>query len=64
MDANSVVDKVLASCYAYDHDVAHIGMTPLRWFPKIMSWILGEDNGKLGYAQFTEDLGRMISKYD
>ena len=64
MDGNIVVDGVLASCYAYDHDVAHIGMTPLRWFPEILDWIFGENNGTPGYVKLTEDLGRLVSKYD
>ena len=36
MEGNIVVDGVLASCYAFaDHDLAHIGITPMRWFPDI-----------------------------
>ena len=45
-EGNIVVDGVVASCYpSYNHDVAHITMTPLSWFPDAMDWIFGEDNG-------------------
>ena len=44
LEGNVVVDGVLASCYAYvHHDVAHVGMKPLLWFPSIMDLLLGED---------------------
>ena len=48
-DGNIMVDGVLASCYPFpfpDHDVAHLGMTPIHWFPHIVEWVLGgEENG-------------------
>ena len=45
MEGNIVVDGVLASCYAsYDHDLAHFMMTPIQWFPEIMSWVFGDDD--------------------
>ena len=38
MGGNIVVDGVLASCYALsDHDLVHIVMTPMRWFPAMMN---------------------------
>ena len=41
---NIVVDGVLASCYAFpDHDLSHITMTPLQWFPHLTEWIFGND---------------------
>ena len=43
-----IVNGVLASSYAsFDHDIAHIGMTPIQWIPKIVEWLFGEDNGGL-----------------
>ena len=61
MEGNIVVDGVLASCYPYcDHDVAHIGMTPLNWFPKILQWIIGEDNGFLVYVNIFDNIGRLV----
>ena len=59
MDGNIVVDGVLASCYAFaDHDVAHIGMLPLRWFPGPIDWIFGIDNGAPAYVNVIADYGK------
>ena len=60
MDGNIIVDGVLASCYAFpDHNVAHIGMTPLRWFPQIMELIFGVEDGILGYVNIMDHLGHL-----
>ena len=61
MEGNMIVDGVLASCYASaDHDVAHIAMTPLRWFPEIMDCLFGEDNGMHVYAQVFVNMGQWV----
>ena len=61
MEGNIIVDGVLASCYPFsDHDLAHYGMTPLRWFSDIMEMIFGEDKGFSVYVKTTEDLGRWV----
>ena len=40
-----MVDGVLTSCYAVsDHNLAHIAIAPIRWFPEMFQWIFGEDN--------------------
>ena len=40
-----MVDGVLASCYAStDHDLGHIGLTPIRLFPGIVEMIFGNDD--------------------
>ena len=45
-EGNIVVDGVLASCYgSFNHDVAHIIMAPMRWFPGTMEC----DPGKRGW---------------
>ena len=37
-----MVDGILASCYgSYAHDLAHIVMKPMQWYPSIMNWIFG-----------------------
>ena len=65
MEGNIVVDGVLASCYPSTyHDMAHIGMTPIQWFPEIIEWILGDDNGLLAYANILEYVGRLILPYE
>ena len=64
MDGNIVVDGILTSCYAsYDHDLAHIGMTPLRLFPVIMNWMFGFENGFPAYIKIAESLDTWISPY-
>ena len=61
MEGNIVVDGVLASCYAMvQHDIAHIWLTPLRWFPQMTNWIFGENNGFSGYADVLRDLGSLV----
>ena len=58
---NIVVDGVLTSCYpSVPHELSHIGMTPIRWFPKIIEWILGDHNGSQGYVMISEELGKWI----
>ena len=62
MEGNVLVDGVLASCYAFlDHDMAHVGMKPLLWFPSIMDLLLGEDQSVHGYATILQHLGGMMS---
>ena len=52
------MDGVLASCYAYfNHDVAHTAMAPLRWFPGLMEWISGDDNGFGIYVTSMMEIG-------
>ena len=61
MEGSIVIDGVLASCYpSAHHDLAHIGMTPIRWFPKIFKWIFGNENGILGMVRMVEELGMWI----
>ena len=62
MEGTILVDKVLASCYAHapDHNLAHFGMIPLRCFPEIMQWILGEDIEFPVYVKIVDDLGNWV----
>ena len=61
MEGKIVVDGVLASCYpSCHHDVAHIGMKPLSWFPEVTKWIFGEDNKFLVYVNILEYVGRLV----
>ena len=60
-EGNIVVDGVLASCYAsFDHDLAHFAMTPMKWFPGLIEWIIGEDNGMQTYVKMAKILGRYV----
>ena len=57
MQGTIVVDGILASCYpSIDHNLGHIGMTPLRLFIWMVEQIYGEDNGFKGYAAITEHM--------
>ena len=56
-----LVDGVLASCYAtVDHDLGHIAMAPMRWFPGMMGWLFGEDDGFSVYARIGQNLKNVI----
>ena len=60
MEGNIVVDGVLASCYgSYNHDLAHIAMTPMRWFPAVLELILG---GK-EFVDIAQDFGEWLLPY-
>ena len=59
MEGTIVVDGVLASCYAFsDHDLAHIGVTPMRWYPKVIESIFGVENGSQGFVKVAEVFGK------
>ena len=61
MQGNIVVDGVLASCYAsYDHDLVHFFMTPVQWFPEIIDWIFGDDNGSYAYINIIKIFGKWM----
>ena len=56
------VDGVLASCYAScDHDLSHLGMSPMRWFPEIMELIFSDDNGFSVYVKTAEYLSEWVT---
>ena len=53
-----MVDGVLASCYAFAyHDMAHMGMAPLRWFPWVTELVFGVEDGVQGYVNVLDHLG-------
>ena len=65
MEGNIVVDGVLASCYASTyHDIAHIVMMPIGWFPWVIKWIFGDDNGMLAFVNILEYVGRSVLPYE
>ena len=56
-----MVDGVLASCYAdFDHDLAHITITPMQKFAEVMEWMFGSDYGFPVYVGTARQLGRLI----
>ena len=61
-EGNILVDGVLASCYAsVNHDLAHVAMKPLLWFPNIMDMFLGEEEHVNGYVTILKGLGEIMS---
>ena len=56
-----MVNGVLASCYpSNDHDMAHLGMTPVRRFPEIIQWLFGDDGGFSVFVLINDELGKWI----
>ena len=61
MEGKIMVDKVLASCYpSADHDILHNGLVLVRYFPEVISWIFGEDNGFSSYIKIIEHCHKWI----
>ena len=42
------------------HDLANIAMTPIQWFPEIIEWIFGDDNGFQVYISIALGVGNEI----
>ena len=62
MEGNILVDGVLASCYAsFDHDIQHIVMKLLLWFPSIMDLLLGEEKSVHSYMTILGHVSEMMS---
>ena len=61
MEGNIVVDGVLASCYAsFDHNLAHLAMAPIRWFPDVVEWIFGDEWGTMGFIKIAKHFGQLV----
>ena len=59
-----MVDGVLTSCYgSVDHDLAHITMMPMQWFPEIMKSIIGDDNENSVYVKIDQLFGEFTLPY-
>ena len=62
MEGNILVDGVLASCYAsFDHDVQHIVMKPLLWFPSMVDMLLGEEKSMHAYVTILQHVSGVMS---
>ena len=60
-----IVDDILVSCYAsFHHDLAHIGMTPIQWFPDVIQWIFGEDGRVLAFVSIIKEMGKWILPHE
>ena len=52
-----MADGILTSCYAsVNHELAHLGLTPLRWFPDLIQWMFGEETGFQIFVGIVEQL--------
>ena len=61
-EGNIMVNGILASCYAtFDHDLAHLVMTPIQLFPTLIEWIFGQDDGIQGFVTIAKTLGRYLT---
>ena len=61
MEGNIIVDGILASCYpSADHDISHIVLVPIQWFPEMVDWIFGDDSGLQVYIKILEHVGRSM----
>ena len=58
-EGNIIVDGILASCYpsSVDHNLAHLSMAPIRWFPDVMHMIFGDDDTFSVFIRINEELG-------
>ena len=60
-EGHIVVNGILASCYAsFHHDLAHIAMRPMQWYPEVIEWFFGVQNGSPGYVDVIKELGRLM----
>ena len=58
MEGNIVVDGVLASsCASVPHDLAQIAMIPMKWFPSVLDWVLGNDKEITAYVNILTGIG-------
>ena len=63
-EGNIMVDGVLSSCYSSSkHDLAHIGMMPVQWFPEVTKWLFRVDGDISAYVSITKELGKFILPY-
>ena len=61
MEGNILIDGILASCYAYSNqDIAHIGTTPLRWFPEIAQLLFGKEDELHGFTTFVDHIAKLM----
>ena len=64
-EGNIVIDRMLASCYAFsDHNLAHITVTPMLWFPEMIEWIFGMEKVSQGYVSILADLGGLLLPFN
>ena len=63
---NTVVDGILASCYAStDHDSAHFFIKTIQLFPGMLEWIFAKEIGSSNdlYISISEAFNQWILPY-
>ena len=61
MDGRIVVDGILASSYAFlGHDLARVGMIPIRLFPQLMEFLFGDDIVSPVFVNVIKHMGELI----
>ena len=61
MDGTIMVDGVLASCYPHsNHDLAHIGTAAIRFFPQLIEWMFGKEDGAPAYLHVAKDFANKV----
>ena len=64
-EGNIEVNGIFASCHASaDHDMAQFAMIPVHWYPEIIEWIFGMNNGFKGYVNIANDLGGWVLPHE
>ena len=59
-EGNIIVDEVLASCYAVDHDLGQLTMAPIKWFSETMQMVFGGDGGSPIFVKIAEEIRTWI----
>ena len=55
-----LVNNFHVSCYAsFEHNIAHVAMAPLRWFPWLLNWSTYIE-GVQPYVHYMKKLGRIL----
>ena len=47
-----------------DHDLVHIAIKPLQWFPEMMKSLFGEEDGMPSFRRAAEELGNWLLPYE
>ena len=64
LKGNIIIDEVLASCYAsVPHDLARVGMTPIRLVSDVTDWILDHDEKSSAYITIFQDCMEWLLLY-
>ena len=64
-EGNVMVNRIMVSCYAVsNHNLAHLMLAPMQWYPDIMVWIFGIEKESPGYISILTDLGGLMLPFN